>query len=81
MGTAAVFLYFSLQKLPFYFWEWQDPCMAQCAQLQPQEDFPCFFCRIKDRRMRITMAAKARQIKTVPIWELIHCSMANHSFD
>ena len=23
------------------------PCMAQCAQLQPQEDLPCFFCRIK----------------------------------
>lgn len=25
---------------------WHLPARAQWAQLQPQEDFPCFFCRI-----------------------------------
>lgn len=54
--------------------------MAQCAQLQPQEDFPRFFCRIKDRRMQATTPARATQITIVAQLATIHCSIARSSF-
>ena len=30
-----------------YFCVWQEPCIAQCAQLPPHVDLPSFFCRTR----------------------------------
>ena len=49
------------------FWAtWCGPCMAQCAQFAPQEDFPAFFCRSRYRVMRITTANNTREMRMVP---------------
>ena len=50
-----------------HFWcSWHWPCMAQCAQFAPQEDFPAFFCRSRYTTMRDTMTSNTREIKMVP---------------
>lgn len=54
--------------------------MAQWAQLLPQEDFPCFFCRISERAIRNTTASRMMHVTIVPILEEIHCSIAIHFF-
>jgi len=54
--------------------------MAQWAHPAPQEDFPCFFCRIRLRTINATMTISPIQIKMVPTFSLIHCSMETHSF-
>ena len=41
--------------------------MAQWAQLQPQEDLPCCFCRTKDRTIRPMTAIRTRQINVSDI--------------
>lgn len=63
-----------------YLCEWQEPCIAQCAQLQPQEVLPCFFCRIRYRTIRIMITIRTMQISIVARFAPIHCSIGDHSF-
>ena len=42
--------------------------MAQCAQLQPQEDLPFFLLLTRDRTMAATTARRTRQITIVAMF-------------
>ena len=64
-----------------HFWcSWHWPCMAQCAQFAPQEDFPAFFCRSRYTTMRVTMTANTREIKMVPRFAANQSSMKSTPF-
>ncbi len=52
----------------FYFFSavgWQEPAIAQLAQLQPQEDFPFFLFLTRLAIIAATTAASTRVIITV----------------
>ena len=64
-----------------HFWcSWHWPCMAQCAQFAPQEDFPAFFCRSRYTTMRDTMTSNTREIKMVPRFAANQSSMKSTPF-
>ena len=49
----------------FFFFSWQAPAMAQCAQLQPHDDFPRRLSRISEKTISPTTTTSAAQISTV----------------
>lgn len=58
-----------------FFCGWQDPAIAQCAQLHPQELFPFFLSLISFRAMSATIRTSAAVMRIVPMFSAIHASM------
>lgn len=58
-----------------FFCGWQDPAIAQCAQLHPQELFPFFLSLISFRVMSATIRTSAAVMRIVPMFSAIHANM------
>ena len=59
---------------------WQDSAIAQCAQLQPQEDFPFFLSLTSLRIMTATTSIKINDTTMVLKFSVIQSNILTDSF-
>jgi len=59
---------------------WQEPAIAQWAQLQPQEDLPFFLFRTRLTIIAATTAISTRHIITVAIFVFNHNNIQKTPF-
>lgn len=63
-----------------YFGLWQDPAIAQCAQLQPQEDFPFFLSLTSLRIIAATIRMSTKDTMIVLRLSVIQFNILTDSF-
>ena len=73
--SGAAFVYVLI-----YFGLWQDSAIAQCAQLQPQEDFPFFLSLTSLRIMTATISTKINDTTMVLKFSVIQSNILTDSF-
>ena len=67
-------------RLRLYLPLWQEPDIAQWAQLQPQEDLPFFLFRTRLTIIAATTAISTRHIITVAIFVFNHNNIQKTPF-